>query len=106
MTRASATSGAKNLSSISIITLNEQPFQVKRNLYIALLHLRSLTHPTSIWVDTTCINQMDTKERNDQVAIMSFTYMRAQSVVSWQGVKRDEKQLNPFWSMSLDWKAV
>ncbi|KXX72825.1 Heterokaryon incompatibility protein 6, OR allele, partial [Madurella mycetomatis] len=69
------------------ITVNSQPFRVHRNLYVCLLHLRSTTHPLPLWVDAVCINQQDMEERNNQVAMMSFIYSRAQKVVAWVGIR-------------------
>jgi hypothetical protein len=85
--------------------LNGRQFYVGKNLHLALLHLRSPTHSLPLWVDAICVNQKDTKERNEQVALMSFIYTRAQMVVAWLGVKDYNTQLDPFRSMSMDWKS-
>ncbi|KAK0630688.1 heterokaryon incompatibility protein-domain-containing protein, partial [Bombardia bombarda] len=88
------------------IDVNDIPFYVRHNLRLALLHLRSPTQPLPIWADAICINQADTQERNAQVAIMSFIYMRALKVVTWLGVKDyGKRHLNPFHGMAMDWKA-
>ena len=87
------------------IMLNGRPFHIQHNLYLALLHLRSLTHPLALWVDSISINQTDTLERNSQVAMMSFIYTRALKVVAWLGVKEYHNRLDLFRSMANDWKA-
>ena len=61
---------------------------VSHNLALALRHLRSPTHPLTIWADAVCINQADVPERNSQVALMFFIYKRAVSVVVWLGVPK------------------
>ncbi|KAI0455401.1 heterokaryon incompatibility protein-domain-containing protein [Xylaria acuta] len=87
------------------LKVNNEPLRVGRNLYLALLHLRSLTHPITLWVDAICINQTDTNERNHQVSLMSFIYTRATRVVAWVGMKKYTKTTGLFRSMSLEWKA-
>jgi hypothetical protein len=39
------------LSTLNEIRLDGEPIQIGLNLHLALLHLRSRTHPLSIWVD-------------------------------------------------------
>ena len=87
------------------LTVNECPFLVGHNLYLALLHLRSRILPLALWVDAICINQKDTAERNAQVALMSFIYMRAMKVVAWLGTKEYRNKLDLFHYMSIEWKA-
>jgi hypothetical protein len=87
------------------ITLSGAPFHVNHNLYLAMLHLRSPTHPFTLWVDAICIDQADMEERNAQVAMMSFIYTRALKVAAWLGVKEYKNQVDLFRSMSSDWKA-
>ncbi|KAK4449019.1 heterokaryon incompatibility protein-domain-containing protein [Podospora aff. communis PSN243] len=69
------------------ITINEHSFPIHANLFLALLHLRSKTHPLPIWIDAICINQSSLPERNTQVAMMGFIYSRAQTVVAWVGIR-------------------
>lgn len=60
-------------------------FNVTVNLFDALLHLRLPERPRILWVDALCINQGDTSERNDQVAMMSKIYRQSHRVVAWLG---------------------
>lgn len=87
------------------ITLNAHPFLVHHNLHLCMLHLRSPTYPLTLWIDAVCINQDDTDESNQQVAIMSFIYSRAEKVIAWLGAKPYPNQQDPFLCMSIDWKA-
>lgn len=90
------------------ITLNNRPFPVHHNLYLAILHLRSPTYPLALWADAVCINQADMEERNAQVAMMSFIYTRALKVVAWLGVKGVNEYNNQgdlFRSMYTEWMA-
>lgn len=69
-----------------------------------MLHLRSPTLPLTLWVDAVCINQDDTKECNKQVAIMSFIYSRAETVIAWLGAKSYSHDQDRFLYLSEDWK--
>lgn len=101
----SAESNNNQSETLSSIMLNGCPFHIQHNLYLALLHLRSLTHPLTLWVDSICINQSDTLERSSQVAMMSFIYRRAIKVVAWLGIKDYHSRLDLFRRMANDWKA-
>jgi Heterokaryon incompatibility protein (HET) len=87
------------------LTLNGRPCHLGHNLHLALLHLRSFTSPLTLWVDAICINQANMEERNGQVALMSFIFMRAMKVVAWLGTKDYGNHLDPFQCMSIDSKA-
>ena len=60
-------------------------FRITHNLFEALLHLRNLSDPRTLWVDAICINQSDNWERNHQVRQMRNIYARATSVEIWLG---------------------
>jgi hypothetical protein len=90
---------------VSTMTLNNWPFPLHHNLYLAILHLRSPTHSLALWADAVCINQADTEERNAQVAMMSFIYTRALKVVAWLGVREYSNHGGLFHSMYVEWKA-
>ena len=92
-------------SNPAALSLNDQPYSLSHNLHLALRHLRSSEASLTLWVDAICINQADMKERNAQVALMSFIFMRAVKVVSWLGTKDYGNRLDPFECMSIDWKA-
>ncbi|KAF2245143.1 hypothetical protein BU26DRAFT_408714, partial [Trematosphaeria pertusa] len=83
------------------IMLNGQPFPIQQNLHLALLHIRSLTHPITLWVDYVCINQKDIAE----VAMMSFIYTRILHVIAWLGTQDYQSWSDPFRGMAADWKG-
>ena len=68
------------------IYVNGKEFQVGRNLYDALKHLRRVDQPRILWVDAICINQTDIIEKNQQIRMMPFTYNRASQVLIWLGL--------------------
>ena len=87
------------------LVLEGQSFPVGHNLHLALQHLRSPTHPITLWVDAICINQKDIKERNQQVALMAFVYSRAIMVLAWLGPKAYPSRVDVSRYMSREWRA-
>lgn len=67
------------------ITLDESPFLVTQNLFLALRHLRDEKCARCLWVDAICINQKNTAERNNQVQQMARIYQEAKHVHVWLG---------------------
>lgn len=55
----------------------------------ALRHLRYLDRPRILWLDAICIDQENTEERNQQVALMHEIYKKTTRTVIWLG-KADE----------------
>lgn len=77
------------------IILNNKAVKVGKNLEIALRNLSSSPEfqgqdGHKLWVDALCINQIDTEERNRQVARMRNIYGDAFSVIAWIGEEADE----------------
>jgi hypothetical protein len=61
---------------------------VTKNLYEALVHIRNLTSPRLLWVDSLCINQADKLEKGQQVQRMHLVYGQSHCV-SWMGVESE-----------------
>lgn len=68
------------------IVIESQTVAVKANLHALLLHFRHNTEPRLLWVDAICINQADTREREQQVKLMSRIYSEARSTLMWVGL--------------------
>lgn len=71
------------------IQLNGRKFYVRPNLWSCLHYIgQAARHEpwNYLWVDAICINQGDTKERNEQVKLMDQTYSNAASVSVWLGL--------------------
>jgi len=66
---------------IGTTTLNGLPFRITPNLQTALYHLRSEDVGRVLWIDALCINQLDTKEKTDQVQKMRDIYQGASKVL-------------------------
>ncbi|KAI6080623.1 heterokaryon incompatibility protein-domain-containing protein [Hypoxylon rubiginosum] len=87
------------------ILVNNLYFPVKHNLALALRHLRSPKYPLALWVDAICINQKNTDELNTHVAMMSFIYRRAFTVVAWLGVGDFRGYGDAFRYMRREWMS-
>jgi hypothetical protein len=67
------------------ITLDGQNFLIRKNLWSALLYLRSTSEPNYMWIDAICINQADQSERSHQVGFMKDIFESAEAVRVWLG---------------------
>ncbi|KAL5328112.1 hypothetical protein ACEPPN_005820 [Leptodophora sp. 'Broadleaf-Isolate-01'] len=68
------------------IELNGTRVEVRKNLALALVHLRHASEERVLWIDAICINQSDLEERNRQVELMAYIYARAKRVLVWLGI--------------------
>ncbi|KAI9157973.1 Heterokaryon incompatibility protein [Paramyrothecium foliicola] len=64
--------------------------EIRRNLALALRHLRYEDKPRKFWVDAICINQLDKYERSEQVKRAANIYIEASSVVLWLGLPTED----------------
>ena len=72
---------------------NQQPVQLRKNLYEALQTIKQRDdRPTYVWVDAICINQLDDDERSSQVGLMSDIYGRADLVIAWLGSELESSE--------------
>ncbi|KAK3994286.1 heterokaryon incompatibility protein-domain-containing protein [Cladorrhinum sp. PSN332] len=67
------------------ITCNGADFFVTRNLFAALVDVRSASEPQTLWIDAICINQNDDGEKSHQIARMGEIYSRATCTMVWLG---------------------
>lgn len=68
---------------------------IRSNLNSALKRLRDETKSRRVWVDALCINQLDTKEREEQVRHMHSIFKHASMVVVYLGEETEESELIP-----------
>jgi Heterokaryon incompatibility protein (HET) len=71
------------------ISIEGRDFDVGTNLFDALRYLRHNSEERTLWIDAICINQTDIPEKNQQISLMPFIYMRAKMVRLWLGVPKD-----------------
>ena len=64
--------------------------RVTKNLYTALLRLRSHSFERILWVDAVCINQADDQEKAHQILRMTKIYGQASRVIIWLGEGIDD----------------
>jgi hypothetical protein len=72
-------------SALNSIKLQGEKTLVRRNLWLALAHLRSKVTTRILWVDALCVNQENLRERNHQVSLMQMIYTQAERVLVWLG---------------------
>ncbi|KAF2201217.1 hypothetical protein GQ43DRAFT_471970 [Delitschia confertaspora ATCC 74209] len=66
---------------------------VKKNLAVALRHLRTSIDHRVLWIDAICINQADIEERGRHVACMGNIYEMATRVVAFLGPESGDSTL-------------
>lgn len=73
------------------ITVNGIKFQVMNNVISLLSEFRRQSFPASptLWIDSVCINQSCTEDRNKQVQLMGKIYSKASVVRMWLGTESD-----------------
>lgn len=87
-----------------VISCNNFPIAVPKNLFVALVRLRQKSEePVVIWIDYLCINQSSTSERTQQVALMRDIFSLASEVLIWlgepssTGLQESGKQVHYHW---------
>ena len=70
---------------VEILVVGDQYIGIARNLYDALIQLRSPTKTRRLWIDAICIEQDNIMERNHQVQMMKRVFSDAASVIVWLG---------------------
>ncbi|KAK4926550.1 hypothetical protein LTR49_006484 [Elasticomyces elasticus] len=70
---------------VSIYCQGNTELRARYNLKQALLSLRLLHQPRTLWIDAFCINQGDDDERAQQVMLMRTIYSQAHRVIVWLG---------------------
>lgn len=73
------------------IMVNGIKFPVMRNVFSSLSEFRQQSYPSSpiFWIDSVCVNQDSTQDRNDQVQLMGRIYSQADLVRMWLGPESD-----------------
>jgi hypothetical protein len=71
------------------IYIGEHDLPVTKNLHAALSHLRNFSLERIIWVDAICIDQKNTKEKEQQIQAMAKIYSQANRVLVWLGETAD-----------------
>ncbi|KAL8709769.1 MAG: hypothetical protein Q9220_005555 [cf. Caloplaca sp. 1 TL-2023] len=82
-----------NPSSLKPVKINDEHFNVRYNLFSALLAIREKQPPRAAWwIDALCIDQSNTLERNRQVARMKDIYAQSWATLVWLGPSDDLTQ--------------
>ncbi|KAJ4251398.1 hypothetical protein NW762_011380 [Fusarium torreyae] len=62
---------------------------ITESLETALRHFRKPDKVITLWIDQICINQADSREKGQQVAMMGSIYSAAKQVLVWLGPAQD-----------------
>ncbi|KAJ8116108.1 hypothetical protein OPT61_g2397 [Boeremia exigua] len=74
----------------SNIICHGKTIPITRNCDSALRRLRLQSRNRRLWVDSICIDQKSTVEKNRQVKLMSRIYMKASQVLAYTGIEPDQ----------------
>lgn len=72
-------------NSLVDIEVESQKVGITKNLHAALFRLRVEGKKRRLWIDQLCINQWDTREKEQQVRLMRRIYSQCQRCVFWMG---------------------
>ena len=78
------------------IILNDRTIKVGSNLAAALRRFRSMEYFNSggkIWVDSLCINQRDSRDKEVQIKMMSSIYKTSGNIIVWLGPGSSDSDL-------------
>ncbi|KAM0546264.1 hypothetical protein ACHAPJ_010947 [Fusarium lateritium] len=67
----------------------EASIPITESLETALRHFRKPNEVITLWIDQICINQADSREKGQQVAMMGSIYSAAKQVLVWLGPAQD-----------------
>ena len=76
---------AADLTILDVSTGTYMHTRIRPNLAAALKRLRDPLKPRALWVDALCINQLDPRERGEQVEQMALIFSQATRVLVWLG---------------------
>lgn len=68
------------------ITIDERPLAITESLSQALRQTRPKDRPRPLWADAICINQDDSEEKNQQVALMGHIYQKSRCTLMCFGL--------------------
>jgi hypothetical protein len=71
------------------ITIDGSKLAVTPTVHSLLCNRGSFWKTTMLWIDSTCINQDDNDEKNEQVRVMRDIYQKEHQVIVWLGDRYD-----------------
>ncbi|KAI9657185.1 MAG: hypothetical protein M1821_003352 [Bathelium mastoideum] len=75
------------------ILISNSRFRIRKNLELALRHLRHEEQIRVLWIDALSINQAEVLERNHQVQSMKEIFSAADAVIVWLGPEADNSSI-------------
>ena len=74
------------------IHIDDEPFEVRQNLFGFLRQLRAQSYASDLWVDAISIRQDDLVEKGQQVGMIGDIFKRAERVLVWVGEHADSTE--------------
>ena len=71
------------------IHIDDEPFEIRHNLFGFLRQLRAQSYSSKLWVDAISIRQDDLVEKSQQVGMIGDIFSRADRVLVWVGEHAD-----------------
>jgi hypothetical protein len=85
--------GPEDVQTEHSVVINNSSVCIRKNLGLALQHLRLKSKTRVLWIDAICINQHEMQERNHQVSQMGSIFKQASRVVVWLGAADNKSRL-------------
>jgi hypothetical protein len=85
---------AQSTADVRPIIVDNQRFYVRTNLWEFFAQCSTLTQGVPIFIDAICLNQLDIRERSDQIGFMPEIYQNANITHLWLGKPYKEVQRN------------
>ena len=83
--------GWGNGQQLGTIKLNGHAVQIPLTAVTALRKMRLASQPRTLWIDSVCINQSDSREKSSQVASMDKIYHAASGNLVYPGKDRRKR---------------
>ena len=85
--------GAHDSSPPRTISCNGLSMDITSNCWAALCAITQRFGPSDVWVDSLCINQLDDREKESQIPLMSDIYSSAAVVYIWLGESTEDTEV-------------
>lgn len=73
-----------------VFQLDHGLIKITSSLASVLHRLKSSQHSIYLWVDQICVNQLDNREKEQQIPLMGEIYTKATNTIIWLGDENDE----------------
>lgn len=82
------------------VRVSDGTLQIRDNIFRMLNDLRLPDQERRLWIDAICIDQIDEREKAEQVQLMRYVYEQARQVIIWLDCKGHEDEASAVMSAS------